>query len=211
MPDPEWVEWARRLAAIAQNGLEFATDPYDLVRYREVREIAAAILAAGSGTPPEAVLPVLEAEHGYATPKVDVRAACFDAGAGAPNVLLVREAADRRWTLPGGWADPTDLPSVAAERETAEEAGYVVRATRLLACWDRTRQEGAAPYPFRVYKLFFGCEVLGRTAPCADEVCGVGWFPVDALPDLSLGRTTPAQVARLLELWRDPALPADFH
>jgi len=40
-------------------------------------------------------------EAGYATPKVDVRAAAFIDG----QVLLVREISDGGWTLPGGWAD----------------------------------------------------------------------------------------------------------
>lgn len=207
-PEPEWVGWARRLVAIAQNGIEFATDPYDVVRYREVREVAAAMLAAGAGAAPEAVIRVLAEEWGYATPKVDVRAVVFDAD---ELILLVRELDDGRWTVPGGWADITDLPSVAVEGEVAEEAGYRVRATRLLACWDRTLQEGAPPYPLRIYKLFFGCEVLGETARKYDETSAVGWFPVDGLPTLSLGRVTPAQIARLLALHQDPTLPAAFH
>lgn len=210
MGEPEWVVWARRLAAIAQNGVTFAVNPYDTSRYLQVREVAAAMLAAGSGAAPEEVLPLLAAADGYATPKVDVRGVCFRGGEPA-QVLLVRERDDGRWTLPGGWADPTDLPSVAVEREVAEEAGYRVRATRLLACWDRTLQEGADPYPWRVYKLFFGCDVLGETARRHDETSDVAWSPLDDLPPLSTGRVTAHQIRRLAHLHRDPTLPADFH
>ncbi len=201
-----WVEWARTLAAVAQNGLEYADNPYDVARYRDVGRVAAEMLASGGAGELPAVLEVLDRERGYATPKVDVRAYVAERG----KVLLVRERVDGLWTLPGGWADPSDLPSSAVEREVAEEAGYEVRARRLLACWDRTLQEGASPYPFRVYKLFFACEILGETVRDPSEILEVAWHDLDTLPPLSLGRVTTGQIARLTTLARDATAPAAF-
>ncbi|MPZ88839.1 MAG: NUDIX domain-containing protein [Nitriliruptorales bacterium] len=203
----EWLDWARQLAAVAQNGLHYATDQFDVVRYSQVREIASAMLAKGGAGRIGDVLAVLEREQGYTTPKVDVRGVAFH----DDRVLLVRELTDGRWTLPGGWADPTEVPSAAVEREIAEEAGYRARAIRLLACWDRTRQEGAQPYPFRVYKLFFDCRILGSTQRDESETDAVGWFPVHDPPPLSLGRVTPGQLTHLYALHRDPLSPAAFH
>lgn len=205
-PEPGWLDWARGLAAVAQNGLLYATGVFDQARYRQVRGIAAAMLAAGGAGPEPDVLEVLGREEGYATPKVDVRAYLTR----GDRVLLVRELADGRWSLPGGWADPTDAPSTAVEREVAEEAGYRVRATRLLACWDRSRMADARPYPFRVYKLFFACEVLGEVPRDESENDAVAWYPLDALPPLSLGRVDATQIARLSKLARDPAAAAAF-
>jgi len=54
------------------------------------------------------------------TPKVEVRGAAFRDG----RVLLVRETADGRWTLPGGWADVNESPSEAIEKEIAQESGF---------------------------------------------------------------------------------------
>ena len=201
-----WLEWARGLAAIAQNGLLYAGDVFDAARYRQVGGIAAAMLAAGGAGPEPDVLAVLGREEGYATPKVDVRAYVTR----GDRVLLVRELADGRWALPGGWADPGDAPSSAAQREVAEEAGYRVRATRLLACWDRSLMPDAEPYPFRVYKLFFACEVLGEVPRDESENDAVEWHPLDALPPLSLGRVDATQIARLRQLAQDPAAPAAF-
>jgi len=39
--DPRWLDWARRLQAIAQNGLTFSSDPFDSERYEATRAIAA--------------------------------------------------------------------------------------------------------------------------------------------------------------------------
>ena len=65
-----------------------------------------------------------------------MRAALFDR---EERVLLVQEARDRRWTLPGGWADALDTPAQAAAREFLEEAGIGVRITSLVALHDGTR------------------------------------------------------------------------
>ena len=46
---PQWLEWAKRLQAIAQTGLTFTRDHYDQERYEELRSIAAEMMAAGGG------------------------------------------------------------------------------------------------------------------------------------------------------------------
>ena len=41
--EPPWLAWARRLNALAQTGLTFTQDPYDIERYTEIRRIAAVV------------------------------------------------------------------------------------------------------------------------------------------------------------------------
>src|ERR1017187_2556224 len=157
MDDPEWLVWARQLQAIAQTGLTYAKDYYDVERYTSVRRVAAEMMAAGCGLKhPATVLDVFSREAGYATPKVDVRAAVFRDN----RVLLVKEREDGCWTLPGGWADVGDAPSQAAVREVKEESGYDVVATKVAAVYDRNRH-GHPPIPFHAYKLFFLCDLVG--------------------------------------------------
>src|SRR5438309_8137117 len=96
-----WLEWSTQLQAIAQNGLTFAHDAYDIERYTAIRQIVAEMLAKGSGLEPAVIVGLLEREKDYATPKVDVRGVVFR----HDKLLLVRERSDGRWTLPGGWAD----------------------------------------------------------------------------------------------------------
>ena len=156
------LDWGKRLQAIAQTGLTYAKDQYDIERYRSVRQIAAEMLAANSAGLSSAKLVELFAlDVGYATPKIDVRAAVFS----DEGILLVREVSDGGWTLPGGWADVGDSPSLAAVREVKEESGYDVIARKLAAVYDRDHERhGHPPMPYHVYKLFFLCEAVGGAA-----------------------------------------------
>lgn len=201
---------AVELAAMAQNGLTYATDRYDLARYQRLQGAAADILALLGDCDARELRTALAAERGHATPKVDVRGALFDP---AGRVLLVRERRDGRWTLPGGWADALDPPAVAVEREFAEEAGLAVRATRLVAVHDGSRRNGHGATPWHIYKLFFCVERRDEADPVAGldgETTDVGFFPLDQLPPLSTRRCTTEQLRLLATYHADPLLPASF-
>jgi ADP-ribose pyrophosphatase YjhB (NUDIX family) len=188
--------WVRRLQAIAQSGLTYAKDPYDVERYQQIRRIAAEIAASPSGTTADSIAALFSEASGYATPKLDTRAVVLN----EEKILLVREREDGLWTLPGGWVDVGESPSESVEREVKEESGYAVRAVRLLALWDRDKHPHP-PMAFHVYKVIFHCELLGGDPLAAStETEGVDFFPKDALPELSLGRVTPQQIERLIEL-----------
>lgn len=147
------------------------------------------------------------AETGYATPKVGVRGAVFDAEG---RILLVREATDQRWSLPGGWAEVNQTPAQSVAREIFEESGYHARPLKLAAVLDRARQT-QPPAPWSVVRLFFVCALEGGAARTSIETIGHGWFHEPEIPaELSLGRTTPEHIARMFAHWRDPSLPTEF-
>lgn len=125
------------------------------------------------------------------------------------RIVLVKERADGRWTLPGGWADVDESPAEAVAREVREESGYEVRPVKLLAVYDR-RHHGHPPYPFAVYMLFFLCEAIGRGPAAGVETMAVQAFGENQLPELSLNRVTPVQVRRLFRHLRHPEWPTDF-
>ncbi|MDZ8183945.1 MAG: NUDIX hydrolase [Nostoc sp. ChiSLP02] len=202
---PKWLEWAQKLQAIAQNGLTYSEGVYDIERYKQLRAIATEIMATYSNVEHSYLLDLFSREVGYATPKVDVRGAIFR----DDTILLVKERADGGWTLPGGWADVGESPSEVVVKEVYEESGYQTRAIKLLAVYDRDKQ-GHPPFPFYVYKLFFHCELIGGSASSSIETEAVDFFPEDALPELSIGRVTPAQITRLFQHYRQPDLPTDF-
>jgi ADP-ribose pyrophosphatase YjhB (NUDIX family) len=204
--DPKWLMWAKRLQAIAQTGLTYAKDHFDIERYESIRLVAAEMMAAGSRDQGvESFVKVLSADVGYATPKVDVRAVVFR----DERLLLVREKEDGCWTLPGGWADIGDSPSIAVVREVKEESGYEVKVRKLLALLDRDLH-GHPPIPYQVYKLFFLCDIVGGTAHAERETDAVDFFSSENIPPLSLTRVMPAEIARLFEHFRHPEWPTEF-
>jgi ADP-ribose pyrophosphatase YjhB (NUDIX family) len=202
---PKWLEWAQRLQAISQCGLTYTENPFEIERYHAVQQIATEIISTHSDIDPVQVRDLFDGERGYATPKVDVRGVVFRDDA----ILLVKELRDNRWTLPGGWADIGDSPAEATEREVLEESGYVVRAVKLLACYDRNRH-GHPPFIFHIYKLFFQCELLGGESTDSSETSEARFFGRDEIPDLSLPRVTPAQIERFFAHHQHPDWPTDF-
>ena len=205
---PPLLDWSRRLQAIAQTGLEFTKDPYDVERYHAVRQLAAEMAAVGeAGLSVAETVDLFARDSGYTTPKVDVRAVVFDAEG---RVLLVCERSDGGWTLPGGWADVSVSPAENVVREVFEESGFEVQACKMLAVYDRDRHPHP-PMRQHVYKLFVRCEILGGTAlQETSETTGAEFFPEDALPELSTARVTAPQIHRFFEHYRRPDLPTDF-
>lgn len=206
---PHWLRWARKIDAIAQAGLTFCENDFDRERYSQLRAVAAEILSAQTGADPPVVRGWFDAQPGYATPKVDVRAACFRDG----KLLLVRERSDGRWCLPGGWADVGDAPAASAEREVLEEAGYVARARALVGVFDanRNHDDGKPLSYHHGYKLIFACDLAGGGAiPSNHEILESGFFGPGSVPALSLARTNRAQIEECFAHFEDPARPASF-
>jgi ADP-ribose pyrophosphatase YjhB (NUDIX family) len=204
--DPQWLLIARELRAIAQTGLTFTTDRFDRQRYERLRELAAALLAQGSGGDAAQILGILRGDTGYATPKVDVRGAAFLDG----RVLMVREISDGKWTLPGGWADVNQSAAECVVREIAEESGFKAKALKLAAVRDYQKSGHPPRNVDSIYKLFFLCEIIGGAARASDETSEVAFFARDALPPLSLGRITAAQIDRMFHHAEHPQLATDF-
>jgi len=204
--EPQWLSIVRELRAIAQTGLAFTTDRFDRQRYERVRELAASMLAKGSGENCEVIVEIFRQGFGYATPKVDVRGAAFVDG----RVLLVREISDGKWTLPGGWADVNESAAQCVVREIAEESGFEAKALKLAAVRDYQKSGHPLRNVDSIYKMFFVCEITGGSPRPSDETSEAAFFHRNALPPLSLGRTTAAQIDRMFHHAEHPDLPTDF-
>lgn len=194
------ISLARELRSIAAEGLRYAENPYDLDRYRRLHELAAQPLAAAA---PDFSWPD---EFGYATPKVDVRAAVIDSHR---RILLVREAINGLWTLPGGWADQNVSPAENAAKEVREEAGIEVEVLKLIACWDKDRQ-GHRRQPEHIYKLVFLCRPTGGKLGTSHETTGADWFSEDMIPPLCPDRAARHYLDLAWHHHADPSLPTAF-
>jgi len=201
----KWLELAQRLQSIAQSGLFYSNNEFEIERYKLVMEIAEEMISMKTGFEKDEIDKLFIRETGHSTPKVDVRGVVFKDN----KILLVKEKVDGKWTVPGGWADVGSSPSENAEREVFEESGYRVKAKKVLAVYDRNKQ-GHTPFIFHLYKIFFLCEIIGGESKTSFETDDVGFFGLDELPELSTGRVTRKQIERFFEHYKNPNLPADF-
>jgi len=202
---PHWLEWARELQALAQTGLHYAENEYQRDRYRRLTEIAAEIVAEHSGKPHPQILDIFNRQVGYATPRVDVRGAVFRNG----ELLLVREIQDGGWTMPGGWADVGDIPSQAAEREVWEEAGFQVKARKVIGVYDANR---TGPLEiFHAFKIVFLCDILGGEPRPSSETSEVAFFSRHSIPGILSGeRTKPHHILDAFNALDQPDIATVF-
>jgi ADP-ribose pyrophosphatase YjhB (NUDIX family) len=203
---PKWLEWAREIQQLSQTGLAFAVTDYEKQRYKRLTEITAEMVELHTDLKSEKVAKVLMAQPGYATPKIDVRAAVInDEG----KILLVKEVMDKKWAMPGGWADVGDIPSEVAIRESKEESGYDVKPTKVIGVFDANR-DGRPMEFFHAFKIIFLCDLIGGEAATSVETEDVAFFNIDDLPPLSLNRTNMKHINDLKKHLKDDKRPALF-
>lgn len=197
--EPKWLTWAKEIQAIAQTGLTYAKDVYDIERYQALRELSVDILANYSFESRERIRLSFADEGGYSTPKVDIRGVVFQEG----KILLVREKLDGKWALPGGWADIGLSPSEVVVKEINEESGFQTEAIRLLAVLDK-KFHNHPPEPYHIYKFFILCQIVGGEAAEGVETSGVSFFGEEELPELSEERNTKEQLQTMFNYLRNP-------
>lgn len=193
------LDWAVELQALAQSGLYYSRDRFDIERFERIRDIAAEMLSEKSGLPIEHVRELFCGETGYQTPKLDTRAAIFD---GAGRILLVHERGGK-WSLPGGWVDVNTSVGESAVKEVREEAGLDAVVQRVIAVQDRERHN-APRYAYKVCKVFVLCTVTGGQFRENSETSESAYFPPDALPELAMEKNTPEQVQMCFDAYSDP-------
>lgn len=201
----KWLDTAKRIQALAQSGLAYTTNKYDIERYEELRKISVEIVSDFTGIDMDRVRELFANETGYQTPKVDIRAVVFKDN----KILLVKERVDGRWSLPGGWADIGLSPGQVAAKETYEEAGLKVKPVKLLAVLDN-KNHYCAPFPYHIYKIFILCKIIGGQLAGGLETSDADFFTEDGLPPLSLGRNTVEQIRMMFDFSKDPTKEAIF-
>jgi ADP-ribose pyrophosphatase YjhB (NUDIX family) len=190
----KWLRWATQLQSIAQAGLTYGADKYDLERYEKVRTIAVEILHEYTDIDHMKLRELFASETGYQTPKVDIRTSVISEG----RILMVKEKEDGRWSLPGGWADVNTSVGESATRECLEEAGAVVVPKRIIAVHLANRRNNLN-FPYTVYKIFVECELAEIRFMENTETLEASFFEPDDLPALSSNRNTADQISMCFE------------
>jgi ADP-ribose pyrophosphatase YjhB (NUDIX family) len=202
---PHWLIWARQIHQIGQTGSFFAGNEFDRQRYRQLIDIAIAMISQHLPESEDQIRVALCAQPGYITPKVDVRAAVFREG----KILMVREMADGLWSLPGGWADVNDAPSAMVEREVREESGLIVKARKLVGVFEGNHDREPLDV-FHSYKLVFLCNYLSGDLQTSIETTAVDFFDPASLPPLSIHRTQERYIREACLHLQDPGKATVF-
>ena len=191
-----WMDLAMRVQSIAQAGLAYGKNEYDLERYEELRDIAAQMVAINTDIPVEIVKMHFCNEDGYQTPKVDTRAVIFQ----DVKILLVHEK-NGTWALPGGWCDVDQSIASNIEKETKEEAGLEVKADQVIAVQD-WRKHNKCNLPYGVVKIFVQCNVIGGNFQENIETTESKYFTKEELPEnLAVEKVTKEQIRMCFEAY----------
>ncbi|MBT2682394.1 NUDIX hydrolase [Bacillus sp. ISL-37] len=203
--EQKWLEWAKEMQSIAQAGLTYSRDVYDLERFEQLRNLSIEIIASHTDLDIKVIKNLFANDTGYQTPKVDIRAVVFKEN----KILMVKENTDGGWSLPGGWGDVGFTPAEVAVKEVREEAGYEVKAVKLIGVLDKK----CHPHPpslHHVYKIFILCEIVGGEAKKGIETSEVDFFSEENLPPLSIARNTKSQIELAFKYLYNPDEPAYF-
>ena len=185
----KWLSWAVEIQSLAQAGLAYTDNVYDIERYERLREIAAEMISEKSDIPLNKVKDLFCCETGYQTPKLDTRAAIFKDG----KILLTHEN-NGTWSLPGGWCDVTESVKSNTIKEVKEETGLDVTALKLIAVQDRNKHN-LPPYAYGVCKVFVLCKLIGGHFEKNIETTEIKYFAPDELPqNLAIEKTTAQQI-----------------
>lgn len=192
----KWLEWAVELQALAQSGLYYGKDTFDIERYQRIREISAEMLSYKTEIPYEKVYDIFCTDTGYQTPKIDTRAAIFKDN----KILLVHEANDT-WSLPGGWVDVNLSVEENTIKEVKEEAGIDAVVKKIIAVQDREKHNRPI-YAYKVCKIFSLCEATGGSFTENIETTGYDYFKLENLPKLAEEKNNEEQIKMCFECYK---------
>ncbi|MGW4428701.1 NUDIX hydrolase [Streptomyces tendae] len=122
------------------------------------------------------------------------------------RVLLGRRSDNGRWALIGGIPEPGEQPAACAVREVEEETAVhcVVERLVLVQALNPVTYDNGDVCQFM--DMTFRCRAVGGEARVNDdESLEVGWFAVDALPDIKeFGQNRVKQALSDAPTWFEP-------
>lgn len=194
----KWLKWAIEIQSLAQSGLAYTDNVYDIERYERLREISAEIIEEKSNINLEKVKDLFCNETGYQTPKIDTRAVIFK-----DNKILLTHENNGTWSLPGGWCDVLESVGSNTIKEVKEETGLDVETIKIISVQDRNKHNKPI-YAYGVCKIFVLCNVIGGKFVKNIETTEIKYFSLDEIPsNLAEEKTNREQIEMCFEAYKD--------
>lgn len=201
----KWLNWAIEIQSLAQAGLAYANNDYDIERYERLREIASEILTEKSDLSLDKVKDLFCNETGYQTPKIDTRAAIFK-----NNKILLTHENNGTWSLPGGWCDVLETVKTNTIKEVKEETGLDVETVKIISVQDRNKHNKPI-YAYGVCKIFVLCNIIGGKFIKNIETTEIAYFSLEQIPgNLAEEKTNKEQIEMCFKAFYDKDWQTQF-
>lgn len=200
----KWLKLAIEIQSLAQNGLTYANNVYDIERYERLRDISAEMLNMKTALSIDKIKDLFCNETGYQTPKLDTRAVIFKDN----KILLVHEN-NGTWSLPGGWVDVLESVKSNTIKEVKEETGLNVLAKKIIAIQDRNKHNKPI-YAYGVCKIFVLCDIIDGKFEKNIETTEIDYFSIDNLPLLAEEKNNKEQIAMCFKAVEDENWQVEF-
>ena len=200
----KWLKLAIEIQSLAQNGLTYANNVYDIERYERLRDISAEMLNMKTDLSIDKIKDLFCNETGYQTPKLDTRAVIFKDN----KILLVHEN-NGTWSLPGGWVDVLESVKSNTIKEVKEETGLNILAKKIIAIQDRNKHNKPI-YAYGVCKIFVLCDIIDGKFEKNIETTEIDYFSIDNLPLLAEEKNNKEQIAMCFKAVEDENWQVEF-
>lgn len=198
----KWLKW---IQSLAQAGLAYTDNIYDIERYERLREISAEMIAEKSNISLDKVKYLFCNETGYQTPKIDTRAVIFK-----DNKILLTHENNGTWSLPGGWCDVLESVGSNTIKEVKEETGLNVETVKIISIQDRNKHNKPI-YAYGVCKVFILCNIMGGEFTKNIETTEIKYFSLDEIPDnLAEEKTNREQIEMCFKAIKDENWQTQF-
>ena len=192
------IKWAMEIQSLAQAGLAYTNNIYDIERYERLREISAEIIEEKSNINLEKVKDLFCNETGYQTTKIDTRAVIFK----DDKILLAHEN-NGTWSLPGGWCDVLESVGSNTIKEVKEETGLDVEPIKIISVQDRNKHNKPI-YAYGVCKIFVLRNVISGEFVENIETTEIKYFSINEIPNnLAEEKTNREQIEMCFEAYKN--------
>ena len=199
------IKLAMEIQSLAQSGLAYTNNVYDIERYERLRDISAEMISMKTDLELNKIKDLFCNETGYQTPKIDTRAVIFK----DDRILLTHEN-NGTWSLPGGWCDVLESVGSNTIKEVKEETGLDVETTKIIAVQDRNKHNKPI-YAYGVCKVFVLCNVIGGEFIENIETTEIKYFSLDEIPNnLAEEKTNREQIEMCFEAYKNDNWQVQF-